>query len=185
MSRLHRKALHLALAAALLLPATVLLSACSATQSPATQVSDATITTKIKAKLTGDPDINPFNVDVDTDEGVVRLSGTVEDAYTREEAGKLARNTRGVKYVENELKIGQKTFGERIDDTALTTKVKARLTGDPDINPLNINVDAEDGVIVLTGRVPSAEDRIEAEEVALGTGGVQGVDNRLEVGKEG
>lgn len=164
---------------------TGLLTACATTQSPSTQLSDSAIATKVKAKLTGDPEINPFNVDVDVDEGVVRLSGKVADWQTRAEAEKLAVNTRGVKYVENDLEIGKTTFGQRVSDATLTTKVKAKLTGDPEINPFNINVDTEDGVVTLLGRVPTQSDRDEAERLARNTKGVRDVDNRLKVGKTG
>ncbi len=47
------------------------LSACSSTKSAGTQVDDAAITAKVKAKLAADGDINPFNIDVDTNEGEV------------------------------------------------------------------------------------------------------------------
>lgn len=160
------------------------LSACSTNQAMDTQVSDSAITTKVKAKLTGDPEINPFNVDVDTDEGVVRLSGAVDDWATYEEAEDLARNTRGVKYVENDLKVGERSLGDRVSDATISSKVKAKLTSDPEVNPFNINVDTEDGVVTLMGRVDTEADKEEAEKLAWDTQGVAAVHNRLKVGKK-
>jgi len=68
-------------------------------------LSDAAITVKIKTKLTADPDINPFNVDVDTLDGVVTLSGIVGKAENVERIEEIARETEGVVEVRNELQV--------------------------------------------------------------------------------
>ena len=82
------------------------LGACSSTKSAGTQVDDAAITTKVKAKLAADGDINPFNIDVDTNEGVVTLQGRVAKEEARTKAEALARETDGVRRVINLVKVG-------------------------------------------------------------------------------
>jgi hyperosmotically inducible protein len=82
------------------------LGACSSTRSPGRQVDDAAITAAVKAKLATDGDINPFNIDVDTNEGVVTLQGRVEKEEARTKAEQLARETDGVKRVINLVKVG-------------------------------------------------------------------------------
>lgn len=82
------------------------LGACSSTKTPGTQVDDAAITAAVKAKLAADGDINPFNIDVDTNEGVVTLQGRVEKEEARSKAEELARETDGVKRVINLVKVG-------------------------------------------------------------------------------
>jgi osmotically-inducible protein OsmY len=82
------------------------LGACSSTRTPGTQVDDAAITAAVKAKLAADGDINPFNIDVDTNEGVVTLQGRVEKEAARSKAEELARETDGVKRVVNLVKVG-------------------------------------------------------------------------------
>lgn len=67
---------------------------------------DAEITAKIKAKLTADPEVNPFRIDVDTVNGRVTLNGVVRTEGQRDEAEKHARNTEGVVEVVNLLKVG-------------------------------------------------------------------------------
>jgi len=62
----------------------------------------------VKAKLAADGDINPFNIDVDTHEGVVTLLGRVKKAESRARAERLARETSGVKRVTNLVKVGDK-----------------------------------------------------------------------------
>lgn len=85
------------------------LSACSSTRSAGNQVDDATITASVKAKLAADGDINPFNIDVDANEGVVTLQGRVEKAEARSKAEELARETEGVQRVINLIKVGDQT----------------------------------------------------------------------------
>lgn len=82
------------------------LGACSSTRTPGTQVDDAAITATVKAKLAADGDINPFNIDVDTNEGVVTLQGRVEKEAARSKAEELARETDGVRRVINLVKVG-------------------------------------------------------------------------------
>lgn len=159
------------------------LGACSSTQSASTQVDDAALTATVKAKLAADPEINPFNIDVDTDAGVVRLSGKVEQAEARSAAERLARNTDGVRNVINDIEVGETTLEERAENSGLAAKVAAKIAADPELNPFNIDVDgAGDGVITLSGRVATHDARREAEQLARNTEGVRAVENRLEVG---
>lgn len=83
--------------------------ACSSTRTAGTQVDDSAITASVKAKLAADGDINPFNIDVDTNEGVVTLQGRVEKAEARSKAEELARETDGVMRVINLIKVGDQT----------------------------------------------------------------------------
>lgn len=66
---------------------------------------DAWITTAIAAKLAGDDTVKSRNVDVDTEDGVVTLSGIVEDGYAWRQAELLAYDVDGVIAVANELQI--------------------------------------------------------------------------------
>jgi len=82
------------------------LGACSSTKTAGSQVDDAAITAKVKAKLAADGDINPFNIDVDSNEGVVTLQGRVAKEEARTKAEQLARDTDGVTRVINLIKVG-------------------------------------------------------------------------------
>jgi len=154
---------------------------CASTQSPSTQLSDSAISAKVEAKLAGDPDINPFNIDVDTNEGVVTLSGAVEKDFARDEAERLAETTEGVRDVINDVTVRNRTLEERVDDAWIVTKIKSKHTADPELNPFNISVDCKDGVVTLSGRVESKSDSKEAEKLARDTKGVRSVKNRLKV----
>ena len=71
-------------------------------------VSDAAITAEVKTKLLGDGKTPGLKIDVDTDNGVVTLSGDVPDATAHTTALRLARGTMGVKHVVDKLTVAGK-----------------------------------------------------------------------------
>jgi len=70
-------------------------------------MSDASITTSVKAKMIGDSDVKARNIDVNTEEGIVYLMGRVSTAAEKAEAERLARSCDGVRDVVNHLEVGQ------------------------------------------------------------------------------
>ena len=154
---------------------------CATSQPIDTQANDALITSKVESKLAADPDTNNFEIDVDTQNGRVRLSGLVETEAERREAEQHARSTEGVRSVDNQLRLGDLTAAENTSDAWLVTKVKSKLAADPEVNSFNIDVDATDGQIVLSGIVTADEQRQEAERLARATEGVKSVRNEIRV----
>jgi hyperosmotically inducible periplasmic protein len=65
--------------------------------------SDGALTTKIKSKMALDDLVNARDINVDTKDHVVTLTGTVASARERERAVALAKETQGVKRVEDKL----------------------------------------------------------------------------------
>ncbi len=161
--------------------AVLAVGACRSTETTGSQVSDAALTSKVKARLAADPEVNPFEIDVDSDNGVVRLSGTVDNERARDQAVTVASRTSGVRDVIDDIEIGEPTFNENVDDAWIGTKIKAKLTAAPDIDPFNIDVDVNQGVVTLTGKVRTSYARDHAGELARQTRGVVEVDNRIEV----
>ena len=72
-------------------------------QSAGQKAGDAYITSKIKSRYAFDKDIKMGQIDVDTDRGVVRLSGTVDTERAAERAIDVALGTKGVVAVDSEL----------------------------------------------------------------------------------
>jgi osmotically-inducible protein OsmY len=68
-----------------------------------------------------------------------------------------------------------------VKDTAITTKVKAALDTDKTTAHQVIHVDTVNGVVTLTGEVPSMTISQRAQEVAQNTSGVKAVRNELQV----
>ena len=72
-----------------------------------------------------------------------------------------------------------RTVGEVTDDIGIHTVVKARLVNDEIVRGLAINVEVNKGVVGLTGRVKSNEERRRAVEIARGVKGVERVIEKL------
>ena len=71
--------------------------------------------------------------------------------------------------------------GRQIDDNAIHTSVKAKLTADRFSNIVNIDINVTNGVVTLAGEVPNAQVKKEAEKEARSVDGVVRVINNLQV----
>ena len=86
----------------------MLLSGCASTstqESTGEFVDDSLITTKVKAKFVEDKTVSALNVNVETFKGTVQLSGFANSAAEADRAVQLARETKGVKSVKNDIRI--------------------------------------------------------------------------------
>lgn len=66
-------------------------------------------------------------------------------------------------------------------DDKLATGIKANLFSDPTTKSANLNVAVKDGIVTLTGDVPSADVELQAMKIANGTAGVKRVDDQIKV----
>lgn len=71
-------------------------------------MSDGWITSSIAAKIVTEDALENSDIDVDVEKGVVTLNGTVGNAAARTRAEAIAKETDGVKSVENKLKVAGK-----------------------------------------------------------------------------
>ncbi len=73
----------------------------------------------------------------------------------------------------------QEGTGEYVDDTVITTKVKAAVFNEPTLKSAEINVETFKGVVQLSGFVSSQADISKAVEVARSVRGVKSVKNDM------
>ncbi|MET3119905.1 osmotically-inducible protein OsmY [Undibacterium sp. GrIS 1.8] len=71
--------------------------------------------------------------------------------------------------------------GEYVDDTVITTKVKAAILNEPMLKSREINVESFKGIVQLSGFVSSQADINKAVEVTSGVKGVKSVKNDMHV----
>lgn len=148
-------------------------------------IDDATLQTKVKTKLMTDDFMEGAGINLETSDGVVQLGGFVDDEAKGKKAAELVAGIEGVKEVDNQLhaKSGERTTGQSVDDTTITTKVKAGLA-DADLGTAAaINVDTYNGVVLLTGFVDSKETAKMAEKYASEQANVNKVINGIYVRK--
>ena len=75
----------------------------------------------------------------------------------------------------------QEGTGEYVDDTVITTKVKAAIFKEPSLKSAEINVETFKGVVQLSGFVTAAGNEATAVKVASAVGGVKSVKNDMRV----
>lgn len=75
----------------------------------------------------------------------------------------------------------QEGTGEYLDDTVITTKVKAAILNEPTLKSAEINVETFKGVVQLSGFVSSSASIHKAIEVAKGVAGVKSVRNSMQL----
>jgi hypothetical protein len=92
---------------------------------------DSGITTSVKSKLAVDDTVKAYQVDVDTRNGVVTLTGEVETMAAKDQAVDIARNTEGVRDVIDQITVGE---------TAATSGIE----GDIDAPDADVDVDVDD-----------------------------------------
>ncbi len=150
--------------------------------------SDLGITTKVKSRLDTDRNVNAAQVQVATQNKVVTLSGAVESPAAKERAVTLARGVEGVTDVVNNLTVSTSVAAmpapgaEAKADTAITQAVKQKLQTQPETATEKIEVDTHQGVVTLSGKVKTPEEKDQVIQIARATEGVQKVEDRLEVG---
>jgi hyperosmotically inducible periplasmic protein len=76
---------------------------------------------------------------------------------------------------------GQETTGAYVDDTAITTAVKARYVGNKEVDATSISVETLNGTVMLSGFAKNQNERSTAEDIAMKTNGVKNVKNTIVV----
>ena len=145
------------------------------------QMDDATLTARVNAALMADRNVPMFSIDVDSLEGVVTLTGVVENEGVSINVENVVRGVKGICGLKNLLQVGSSSFGQKVDDRMLGLKVKAELIAAEKIYSLNIDVDVNHGVVTLTGVVDNESMRVEAVHRADSLVGVKDVVDNLVV----
>lgn len=76
---------------------------------------------------------------------------------------------------------GQETVGGYVDDTAITSSIKARFVENRDVAASSIKVETLNGTVLLSGFAKDATERSTAEGIARGVSGVRAVRNEIAV----
>ena len=98
-------------------------------------------------------DINKFlGVKIRVDDGVVLLTGKVDNPQIRIEATRISWEPRGVIEVVNEIQVSEKSSIKDIaKDLAASTTIKGKLVADKNIKSVNFNIDVVNGIAYLSG----------------------------------
>ncbi len=140
-------------------------------------ISDSDITNAVERELITADEVASHRIDVATRDGVVELSGLVNNLLAKRYATREAETIKGVRAVVNYIQV----FSKGLTDNQIQNNVLKALSEDPATDTWEITVDVEDGVATLEGTVDSYAERELAEDVAASSQGVTGIDNQMDV----
>jgi hyperosmotically inducible protein len=152
----------------------ILLGALLAASAPvaADEVTDSSITSWVNEALRHDPLVPASEISVSTQEGVVTLSGRVDNLAAKNRVDRQASKIRGVREVLNELNVAPSP----LSDADIVYAVRRRILNNATIVSQGIVVTSVDGSVTIQGEVANWS---EAEEAALLASAVAGVKNEL------
>ena len=117
-----------------------------------TSINDTIIHASITESLFKE-DVNKYiGVTISVNDGVVLLTGKVNNPQARIEVTRISWEPRGVIEVVNEIQVTEKSSIKDIaKDLAASTTIKGKLVADKNIKSVNFNVDVVNGIAYLSG----------------------------------
>lgn len=119
------------------------------------QIEDDRLSVKAIDAVVGSDVYNKnMHINIVTNNSYLLLIGQVDSQSSSNKIEEVLINVTGIKGVYNQLRVGQ-TIGivRQTQDSWLTAKVKSKLTGHDQVNPLKIKVVTENAEVFLIGQV--------------------------------
>jgi len=147
--------------------------------------SDAWISTKIHWMLLTRANVSLTETTVDVTDGVVTLTGNVDNSAQKDLTEAYVKQIKGVKSVNNELVVKtpsatSESVGDYVDDASITTEVKYALHSNSAVSP-QPSVQTSYGVVVITGEATSDAEKELVTKITQSVRGVKSVSNNLTV----
>jgi osmotically-inducible protein OsmY len=136
----------------------------------------------IQDALLYDPRVLAANVTPEVVGSTVTLRGAVDNLKAKRAAEQVARNTVGVRYVTNRLKVRP---GASFSDEQLEQDIQNAILRNPYVDRFEIAVRVENGIAFLSGSVDSYFEKSKADDIASSVRGVVAVRNNLDVDEMG
>ena len=148
--------------------------------------SDEWIALKIRGELLVKANVSATSTKVAVRDGVVTLTGTVQNRAQKDLTEAYAKDIENVKAVRNELVVvtpepGSTTIGEDMDDASITSQVKYALLSHRSTSALSTKVVTENAVVNISGVADSDAEKSLVTKLAQDTRGVKSVVNDMTV----
>jgi osmotically-inducible protein OsmY len=139
-------------------------------------IDDGAASTEIRTRYFQAKGFSLNKVQVVVSEGFVLLTGSAPTPQDRIEAERLAWEVAQVKNVANEIQVGEgRRVGSVVEDSWITSQVRARLVGDNSVKGVNYNIETFEGTVYLLGIARTKAELSGAVEQARTVKGVQKV----------
>jgi hyperosmotically inducible periplasmic protein len=148
--------------------------------------SDAWIATKIRMDLLVHANVSATSTQVQVNDGVVLLTGTVDNIAQKELTEAYVKDIEGVKSVNNALVVKENpaedhTVGAIIDDASITSQVKYALLSHRSTSALRTKITTNGGNVLVRGDADSDAEKDLVTKLTNGVRGVKSVDNEMTV----
>jgi hyperosmotically inducible protein len=146
--------------------------------------SDAWIAMKIRGELLVHANVSATATKVDVSNGVVLLTGTVDNSAQKDLTEAYVKGIDGVRSITNDLVIkdaAPTTAGEKMDDASITSQVKYELLTHRSTSAIKTKVTTTDGVVQISGDASSDAEKDLVTKLASTIRGVRSVDNDMVV----
>ncbi len=140
---------------------------------PSRETPDGGITAAVEDGFKYEKGVSWTDVDVSTSQGIVTLSGSVDNLLAKERAVKIAESIRGVRGVIDRTTV---TPVSRLDEDIRKDTLTALLQ-DPATESYQVAVSVQSGVVTLTGSVGSYAEKQLAARIAKGVKGANEIRN--------
>ena len=131
-------------------------------------------------ELEWEPSINPAEIGITVEDGIVTLTGHVDSLPEKWTAGRVARRIRGVKAIANDIEVRLSGSYRRTNSDIARTAVTA-LSWDLQVPHDRVQVSVSDGWITLQGNVDWQYQKGASEFAVSNLTGVKGVTNLIMV----
>jgi len=151
--------------------------------------SDGWISMKVKTALAFHKNVSATATGVQTQDGVVTLSGSASSEAQKQLTGEYAKAVDGVLEVRNQLivtgspKSAPLTIGEKVDDASITAQIKTSLIFHKSTHAAATKVTTRNGVVTLRGVAKNAAERDLVTKLSEDINGVRRVSNLMTVQK--
>ncbi len=141
------------------------------------KLTDREISMAVTSELIDDPAVFGYVIDAATYDGIVSLTGKVDNLLARDRASRIVRTVKGVRSVVNQIEVKKSD----LPDGEVEANVEMRLLSDPATKNWEIDTEVDTGIVTLSGEVGSMQEKFLAEKVTKGVRGVCGVVNEINV----
>lgn len=161
-------------------------------ESEPSEHSDAWIAMKIRGELLVHSNVSATATKVDVSNGVVLLTGTVDNSAQKDLTEAYAKGIDGVRSITNDLVVkdnnsnsndnmSTSSTGEKMDDASITSQVKYQLLTHSSTSAIKTKVTTTDGVVMISGDANSDAEKDLVSKFASSIRGVKSVDNEMVV----
>ena len=145
-----------------------------------TILTDEEIQAKVLDELRWNPEVEPTDVGIEVDNGVVTLTGTIDSYPMKFAAEKAAHRVLGVKAVANDIEV-QLPFDKTRTDTDVAAAAASALEWDETVPHERIWVTVREGWVTLEGKVDRGYQKDATEKAICNLTGVRGVTNLITI----